>query len=267
MGGYKEAMMNSVPHNSFVWGRESPSPPPPPPPPEEQPAPTPTIVKKKMKKKRKTLRSTIRLLKEAAAAAAAQEEEEEDEPLPPPNLFPWDYGDVTTWGLTEGDLRQLRKGGRDWLFGVTEEHKAQTRLYGAVLAMFFDKGGYDLFWWNSPTPNPGTDTGWSIIDNNLWIGAPTDWHRIPQRMESMTAIQLWAARTLMYHTLVGYLLRDLSLGAHTSRSIEQLTFNSIARSSQALSLHMGLKWFPGEEFPQPTSRGPLPWTVVQELIK
>ena len=178
------------------------------------------------------------------------------------DLFNWDYFKKTTW-VDLDDLPLLRQNGREWLFGDSDFDKAATRLFSGVLAMFFDQRGYDVVWWGAPSVKPD-GSGWDLIDNHAWIENPDKWFRIPKRRECMAAMQLWTTRTVMRNTQKGKMMRELALG---TRSVETLTMHAVARSDQALSLHMGFSWEDDPPVPGQTDKGPQPWTEVEKILR
>jgi len=180
-------------------------------------------------------------------------------------FFEWDYGSKEMW-VDVGDLSLLRANGREWLFGDTDAEKAATRLWGGVLAMFFDSTGYFKYWWNSPSRNPGNN-GWSIFDNMLYVPNPPQWKRLPKRIECMTSIKIWATRMMMYGTIKGAILRDSYYSNNIFPSVEQMAFRAVARSSPPLNMHMGIRWPRNSKNPVDNSDGPKPWTEVEKIYK
>lgn len=183
------------------------------------------------------------------------------------DLFAWDYGSHYTWGIADGDLGLLRVGGRDYLFGESVEDKLQTKIFAAVLALFFESSGYLTYWWGSPSPIADSrGGGWQMVDNQIHLNPINGWTRIPGRQESMAAMQLWASRQHMYVGLMGLVAKELSWGLHNPKPVELLTLYAVCRRNRKLAMNQG--WFFTEsEFPQLESGGPIPWTDIAAIYK
>ena len=181
------------------------------------------------------------------------------------DLFDWDYGSHYTWGISDGDLGLLRLGGRDYLFGESEEDQLQTKIFAAVLALFLESGGYFFPWEGSPSV-AGRGGGWQLIDNHLYIGPISSWNRIPQRQESMAAMQIWATRLYLYTSLAGMVANELSWGLHNPKAVETLAMYSVGRRNRNLSASRGWIWTEAEH-PLYDPEGPISWEEIAKTNK